>query len=79
MGGVSDLDIDAQNLREDFKRYSRMDESFEEYLKRKGRKDLIELGIDNEFAEGVALKYKKGRKVRGSGVAKKGIRKCKMR
>ena len=64
MGGVSDLHIDAQNLREDFKRYSRMNESFEDYLKRIGRSDIIEIGIGNEFAEGIGLHYKKGGKIK---------------
>ena len=88
MGGGSDLHIDAQNLREDFKRYSRMNESFEDYLKRIGRSDIIEIGIGNEFAEGVGLNYKKGGKVksykkggkvRGAGIAQRGTRKCRMR
>ena len=88
MGGVSDLHIDAQNLREDFKRYSNMNESFEDYLKRRGRSDIIEIGIGNEFAEGVGLNYKKGGKVksykkggkvRGAGIAQRGTRKCRMR
>jgi len=79
MGGVSDLHIDAQNLREDFKRYSYMDESFEDYLKRIGRSDIIEIGIGNEFAEGIGLHYKKGGKVRGAGIAQRGTRKCRMR
>ena len=75
MGKMSDLNIDLEELRAEFIDGPAADQmSFDQFLMRKGRKDLLDLG------GGVKpKKFGKGGRVRGAGIAKRGVRKAKMR
>ena len=75
MGKMSDLDIDLQDLRAEFIDGPAADQmSFEQFLMRKGRKDLLDLSGGMK-----PKKFGGGGKVRGMGIARKGTRACKMR